>query len=181
MGFARFLCNLDHGNRPVSLTPGQRGPTINVMGVGNEMGIGRATKLLLLVCVAVAAVAPLAGQRPSSERNLETDRVTRGPSAPLNRQDAVLTIVKVKGSISDVDLEKRSVTIVPDSKKADKVELTFPQPRGREQIKVSKKAAKRLGKKDIELDELKPGTSVRLRYYPSLQQVMELIVEQPAG
>ena len=70
------------------------------MGVGNEMGIGRATKLLLLVCVAVAAVAPLAGQRPSSERNLETDRVTRGPSAPLNRQDAVLTIVKVKGSIS---------------------------------------------------------------------------------
>jgi hypothetical protein len=45
----------------------------------------------------------------------------------------------------------------------------------------AKKAAKRLGKKDIELEELKPGASVRLQYYPSLQQVMELIVDQPAG
>jgi hypothetical protein len=151
------------------------------MGVGNEMGIRRSTKLLLLVCVAVVAVAPLAGQRPSSEKNLENSGVSRGPSAPLNRQEAVLKVVKVKGSISNVDLEKRSVTIVPDGKKADNVELTFPQPSGREQIKVSKKAAKRLGKKDIELEELKPGTSVRLRYYPSLQQVMELIVDQPAG
>ena len=145
------------------------------------MRIRWATKLLLLVCMVVVAVSPVAAQRPSSEKNLENSGVSRGPAAPLNRQDAVLTVVKVKGSIGDVDLEKRSVTIVPDGKKAGKVELTFPQPSGREQIKVSKKAAKRLGKKDIELEELKPGTSVKLQYYPSLQQVMELIVEQPAG
>ena len=144
------------------------------------MRMGRTTKLLLL-SFAVAAALPLAGQRPSSEKNLETDKVARGPAAPLNRQEAVLTVVKVKGSIGDVDLKKRSVTIIPNGKKAGEVELTFPQPRGREQIKVSKKAAKRLGKKDIELEELKPGSSVRLRYYPSLQQVMELIVDQPAG
>lgn len=127
------------------------------------------------------AVAPLAAQRPSSEKNLENSGVARGPAAPLNRQEAVLTVVKVKGSIGGVDLEKRSVTVIPEGKKTDKIELTFPQPNGREQIKISKKAAKRLGKKDIELEELKPGSSVKLRYYPSLQQVMELIVEHPAG
>ena len=153
---------------------------MKAMEAGNAVGIGRKTGFLV-VCLAVSSVLPLAGQRPSSEKNLETDRVSRGPAAPLNRQEAVLTIVKVKGSIGDIDLEKRSVTIVPNDKKAGEVELTFPQPRGREQIKVSKKAAKRLGKKDIELEELKPGTSVLLRYYPSLQQVMELIVDQPAG
>ena len=104
------------------------------------------------------------------------------PGNSLNRQASVLDIIKVKGSIGKVDLEKRSVTVVPQGKKAGgEVELTFPQPRGREQIKVSKKAAKRLGKKDIELEELKPGASVRLQYYPSLQQVMELIVDQPTG
>lgn len=145
------------------------------------MAVHGTAKLLFVFCLAAASV-PLVGQRPSSEKNLETDTVSRGPATPLNRQASVLDIIKVKGSIGKVDLEKRSVTVVPHGKKAGgEVELTFPQPRGREQIKVSKKAAKRLGKKDIELEELKPGASVRLQYYPRLQQVMELIIDQPSG
>ncbi len=84
-------------------------------------------------------------------------------------------------SIGKVDLDKRTVTIVPKKKKQGELELTFAQPRGREQVKLSKKAAKLLGKKRLELEQVQPGSEVSLRYYPSLGQMMELIIEKPAG
>ncbi len=127
--------------------------------------------------LATAASLPLFAQRTSSEKNHETDTVSRGPAAPLNRQGSVLDIVKLKGSIGKVDLEQRTITIVSKKNKGGDIELSFSQPAGREQIDVSKKAAKLLGKKNLELEELKPGSTVKLRYYSSLMQVMELIVE----
>lgn len=127
------------------------------------------------------SVQPLAAQRPSSERNLETDTAGRGPAAPLNHDEGVLDVVKLKGKVGKVDLDKRTITIVSKKKKQGEIELTFSQPRGREQIKLSKKAAKILGKKGLELEEVQPGSEVRLQYYPGLGQVMELIIEKPAG
>ena len=59
--------------------------------------------------------------------------------------------------------------------------VSFSQPRGREQIKLSKKAAKAIGKKVLELEELQPGSKVSLQYYPGLGQLMELIIEKPTG
>ena len=129
----------------------------------------------------VLSVVPLVAQRPSSERNLENDTASRGPAAPLNHDEGVLEIVKLKGKIGKVDLDKRTVTIVPKKKKQGELELTFAQPRGREQVKLSKKAAKLLGKKRLELEQVQPGSEVSLRYYPSLGQMMELIIEKPAG
>ena len=129
----------------------------------------------------LVSVQPLAAQRPSSERNLETDTVSRGPAAPLNRDAGVLEVVKLKGTIGKVDLDKRTVTIVPKKKKQGEIELTFAQPRGREQVKLSRKAAKLLGKKGLELEDVQPGSKVSLQYYPGLGQVMELIIEKPAG
>ena len=126
-------------------------------------------------------VQPLMAQRPSSERNLETDTAGRGPVAPLNRDQGVLEVVKLKGKIGKVDLDRRTVTIVPKKKKQGELELTFAQPRGREQIKLSKKAAKTLGRRGLELEEVRPGSEVRLQYYPGLGQVMELVIEKPAG
>ena len=58
------------------------------------------------------------------------------------------------------------------------MELTFPQPSGREQIKASKKTAKLLGRKKLTLEELKTGSKVQLQYYPLLGQVMELIIDR---
>ena len=127
------------------------------------------------------SVQPLVAQRPSSERNLETDTISRGPAAPLNRDAGVLDVVKLKGTIGKVDLDKRTVTIVPKKKKQGELELSFSQPRGREQIKLSKKAAKAIGKKGLELEELQPGSKVSLQYYPGLGQLMELIIEKPTG
>ena len=132
-------------------------------------------------CALALSASSLFAQRPSSERNLETDSVSRGPAAPLNREAGVLDVRKLKGTIGKVDLDQRTVTIVPNKKKQGELELSFSQPRGREQIKLSKKAAKILGKKGLELEEVRPGSKVRLQYYPGLGQLMELIIEKPAS
>lgn len=97
--------------------------------------------------------------------------------------EAVLRIVKLKGKLSAIDLKDRTITIEPEKKdKEDGLKLTFSQPAGREQIKVSKKAEKILGKKRLKLEELKVGSEVSLEYYPVLGQLMELTVEeQPAS
>jgi hypothetical protein len=105
----------------------------------------------------------------------------RAPDAPLDVPESVLKVVKVKGAVERVDLAKRTVTIVPEKKNAEALELSFPQPSGREQIKVSNKAEKILGKKKLDLEELKAGSKVVLEYYPALQQVMSLTVEKPAA
>ena len=101
-----------------------------------------------------------------------------GPEAPLNRPESVLKVLKAKGTLEGIDLEKRTVTILAGKRDAG-LELGFPQPAGREQIKVSKKAAKILGVKKLRLEELKAGSKVRLQYYPALGQLMELIIEKP--
>ncbi len=106
-----------------------------------------------------------------------TERYTGEHKTPINKPTSVLKIVKVKGVLDKIDLEKRTVTIVP-LKKKDGLELTFAQPSGREQIKASKKTAKLLGKKKLALEELKTGSRVQLQYYPLLGQVMELIIER---
>lgn len=139
------------------------------------------TRLVGGVCMVLAMGAwPAGAQVPSSERNHESNQASRGPAAPLNRQGSVLAIVKLKGSIAKVDLERRTITVAVKKKKDREIELAFSQPAGKEQIDVSKKAAKLLGKKNLELEELKPGSTVHLRYYTSLMQVMDLVVEQLA-
>jgi hypothetical protein len=136
----------------------------------------KAAVLLLL-----AAGLPLAAQT-SSEPAMDKARGGARPGdAPLNNPGSVLDIVKLKGTLDKVDLQNRTVTVSPDKKEAADLLLTFPQPKGREQIRVSKKAEKQLGKKKLDLEELKTGSKVTLEYYPALLQVMSLIIEQPAS
>ena len=139
----------------------------------------------LITLVTLAALAATA-QNTSSKAPGDQVRSTEsrpGPSSPLYVPDSPLDVVKLKGTLDKVDLEKRTVTI--SSKKFDEpVDLTFPQPRGREQVKVSKKVSKQLGKSKLtleELDELKKGAKVSLQYYPMLGQVMELVIEEPGS
>jgi hypothetical protein len=88
----------------------------------------------------------------------------------------VLEVEKTSGTVSNVDLKARTISIQTKKGSPDLV-LAFSQPEGREQIKISKKAEKRLGKKRVQLDEVKAGAEVQVRYYPALGQIMELTVD----
>jgi len=88
----------------------------------------------------------------------------------------VLDIEKLSGTISKIDLTARTISIQTKKSPPDLV-LTFSQPEGREQIKLSKKAEKKLGKKRLRLDEVETGSEAQIRYYPMLGQIMELTVD----
>ena len=136
------------------------------------------------IALVVAAALPAVGQftsTTSSSQKTRAEPYVNDRRAPLDRPDKPLKIVKLKGVIEKVDLKKRTVTIARAKKKRASLELSFPQPRGLEQVKASKKTFKRLGKKKLALEDLKAGSKVRLQYYPLLEQVAELIVEQPAS
>ena len=138
------------------------------------------------VCIALvlAAALPAVGQftsTTSSSEKTRADPYLDDKGAPLDQPTSPLKIVKLKGVIEKVDLKKRTVTIAVAKKKKGSIELGFPQPNGLEQVKTSKKTFKMLGKKKLALEELKTGSKVRLQYYPLLEQVAELIVEQPAS
>ena len=106
-----------------------------------------AYRLLLLVLVATFALPAQKISTTSSGAKIRRDIDYKGgPEAPLNKPESVLQVLKVKGTVQGIDLKKRTVTVLPRKSKAG-LELGFPQPAGREQIKVSKKAAKILGTK----------------------------------
>ena len=88
----------------------------------------------------------------------------------------VLEVDKLSGAISKIDLTARTISIQTKKGQPDLV-LTFSQPEGREQIKMSKKAEKKFGKKRLRLEELETGSEAQIRYYPMLGQIMELTVD----
>ena len=141
-----------------------------------------STPWKVCVVLGLVVVLPAWGQFTSTTSSSEKTRAEPyidDKGAPLDRPDAPLKILKLKGVIEKVDLKKRTVTIAGAKKKQGSLELSFPQPNGLEQVKTSKKTFKMLGKKRLALEDLKTGSKVRLQYYPLLEQVAELIVEQP--
>jgi hypothetical protein len=141
-----------------------------------------------IVLAALLGLSPAFAQIKSSETS-SSSKIRPGDHSNAvgnelgEKPEAVLRIVKVKGKLSSIDLKERTVTIATDKKDKEKEEaagltLSFSQPTGREQIKVSKKAEKVLGKKRLKLEELKVGAEVSLEYYPVLGQLLELTVEQ---
>ena len=138
------------------------------------MSLPIATRIVLSLIVALGIAAAQqktisSGTRPGVSDNA-AEQALEG-----TRPNSVLKVVKLKGTVQSIDLQKRSVTIARS--KGQPMELTFSQPAGREQIKTGKKAIKRLGKKRLRLEELKSGAKVRVQYYPLLAQLMELEVE----
>lgn len=132
-----------------------------------------ATLLVLVFALAGLAVSQ---QQTTSSKTRPNDNANAQGNEIGVKPEAVLKIEKVKGVVRNINLETRTVTIDPDGK-GQSLELTFAQPTGREQIKTSKKAMKALGKKKLLLEEVKVGAKVELRYYTTLGQMMELIVD----
>jgi hypothetical protein len=138
--------------------------------------------ILLVAVLAVPLGLAQNNQKSSSSKIRPGDSSNAVGNEIGEKPEAVLHIVKVKGKLSAIDLKDRTITIETDKKdKEEGLKLAFSQPTGREQIKVSKKAEKVLGKKRLKLEELKVGSEVSLQYYPVLGQLLELIVEQPAS
>ncbi len=131
--------------------------------------------LRLILVLAVAASAVIAQQKTISSSTRPGVNDNASGALEGTRPEKVLDIVKAKGTVTSVDLDKRTVLL--DLAKKGKVELAFSQPAGREQLKTGKKAAKRLGKSRIVLEELPAGARVRVQYYPLLSQLLEVVMD----
>lgn len=131
--------------------------------------------LRLVLVLAVAASAVIAQQKTISSSTRPGVNDNASGALEGTRPEKVLDIVKAKGTVTSVDLDKRTVLL--DLAKKGKVELAFSQPAGREQLKTGKKAAKRLGKARIVLEELPAGAKVRVQYYPLLSQLLEVVMD----
>jgi hypothetical protein len=124
----------------------------------------------------------LASALAPAQDSSESARIRPGESSDSQAKvlgqipTGVLEVEKMSGTISKVDLTARTIS-VQAKKGAPDLVLTFSQPEGREQIKLSKKAEKKLGKKRLRLDEVAMGSEVQIRYYPMLGQIMELTVD----
>ncbi len=129
---------------------------------------------LILALAAVASLA-LAQQKTVSSSTRPGVHDNADGALEGTRPEKVLDIVKSKGTVKGVDTQTRRVEF--SLVKAGTVDLAFSQPAGREQIKVSKKTARKLGKSRLRLEELQTGTKVRVQYYPLLGQLLEVVLE----
>ena len=130
----------------------------------------------LALALVLASGAP--AQDPSSASSKTRTDDNTGVKGTIQgiKPDKVLKTVKESGVVRKVDLQARTVTIAVDDNE-EGIVLSFSQPSGREQIKTSKKFAKEIGKKKLDLDELKVGSKVKFEYYTLLGQLMDLVVE----
>lgn len=132
------------------------------------------TLRICLLLVAGAALVFGQGQTASSKTRPENNQNAQGTILG-SKPDAVLKVLKAKGTVRSIDLNARTV-VIDSGKKTGQLTLGFAQPEGREQIKASKKLAKSSGRPKLSLEELKPGASVEIQYYSALSQMLEMTV-----
>jgi hypothetical protein len=132
---------------------------------------------IVLAATLCCFAGPLAAQQQTtSSKTRPGDNANAVGTVLGERPGKVLAMEKVKGVVKSVDLDERVVTITLDGKSAP-LQLAFAQPAGREQIKVSKKAARTIGKAKMTLEEVKTGSRVEAQYYIALGQMLELTIE----
>ncbi len=131
--------------------------------------------LRLILVLAVAACGAMAQQKTVSSSTRPGVNDNASGALEGTRPEKVLKIIKAKGTVTSVDLKKRTVLLALG--KSGPMELAFSQPAGREQLKTGKKVAKKLGRTRILLEELQAGSKVRVQYYPLLSQLLEVVVD----
>lgn len=131
--------------------------------------------LHMIFLLAVVAFSAAAQQKTISSSTRPGVNDNASGALEGTRPEKVLKVVKDKGQVTSIDLQKRTVLFSLGRAKA--IELSFSQPPGREQIKAGKKATKRIGKNRIRLEELETGAKVRVQYYPLLSQLLEVVID----
>ena len=160
--------------------------------------LGKVVVCIVLGALAMEAQEPTPGERtrPSS-----TGQTYNAPGARYTGKGGSYFVApqKAKAIVMAVDLSKRTIKIAPAKKngtfrvaeitpegrvwhQVKEMELTFVTPSGQEQIRASGKAAKRLGKKRLRLDEIPKDARIKVEYYPAGPAAREIIVESvPSG
>ena len=131
--------------------------------------------LRLILALALFVCSAFAQQRTVSSSTRPGVNDNADGALEGTRPEKVLAVVKAKGTVTAVDLQKRTVNLA--LAKAGALELSFAQPPGREQVKAGKRAAKRIGKSRLRLEEVPVGAKVRVQYYPLLSQLMEVVLD----
>ena len=128
-----------------------------------------------LLALVLCACAAFAQQRTVSSSTRPGVNDNADGALEGTRPEGMLAVVKAKGTVTAVDLRKRTVSLA--LAKTGAIDLSFAQPPGREHVKAGKKAAKRIGKSRLRLEEVPVGAKVRVQYYPLLSQLMEVVLD----
>lgn len=131
--------------------------------------------LRLILAVALCVCPALAQQRTVSSSTRPGVNDNADGALEGTRPEKVLQVVKAKGTVTAIDLQERTVNLT--LAKTGAIELSFAQPPGREHVKAGKKAAKRIGKSRLRLEEVPVGAKVRVQYYPLISQLMEVVLD----
>lgn len=131
--------------------------------------------LRLILALALCACAALAQQRTVSSSTRPGVNDNADGALEGTRPEKVLKVVKAKGTVTAINLQQRTVNLA--LAKTGAIELSFAQPPGREHVKAGKKAAKRIGKSRLRLEEVPVGAKVRIQYYPLISQLMEVVLD----
>lgn len=154
----------------------------------------RACAALILAALTAPGQQPTPGEktRPSSK-----SQTYNTPGATYSGTGGGYQVApqKTKARITAVDLDKRSITVVPAKKggkfkvaevgpegrtwqQVEEMELSFSMAGGQEKISVKGAASKALDKKSMTLEELKPGAEIKIEYYPVPKVIREMTVER---
>lgn len=131
--------------------------------------------LRLILALALCVCPALAQQRTVSSSTRPGVNDNADGALEGTRPEKVLQVVKAKGTVTAIDLQERTVNLT--LAKTGAIELSFAQPPGREHVKAGKKAAKRIGKSRLRLEEVPVGAKVRVQYYPLISQLMEVVLD----
>lgn len=136
--------------------------------VGKSIVVGG----LVWLVVGAAQTPPPTGGGRGTKRVISE----RGSLPELgDKPTGVLKVENFKGRVKSVDLQKRTVTVTQGG---GEIVLGFPTAAGREKVTLGKKPSKALGKKSVGLEDLPAGSEVKVAYYATLGQIMEIIVEE---
>lgn len=140
----------------------------------------RNNVLLVLAFFSLAAFAQRQDPATGFDPSYKSTYFGNNPDGPEFRKLAKgLPTRNEHGELLSVDLKKRTLLVA--GPKGEKQELHFAVPAGSEKILVSKKAAQALGKRSMRFDELAKGQKVNVRYYPGMNVILQLAVEQAAA
>ena len=155
--------------------------------------VGKAAVCTLLCALAAQPQEPTTGEKTRAGAKGAS---YNAPGAKYTGKGGSYLVApqKAKATVTFVDLEKRTIKLAPAKKngtfriaeitregrtwhRVKEMELTFVTPKGLEKIRASGKAAKRLGKKQLRLEEIPKDATVKVEYYPAGPAAREVIVE----
>ena len=150
---------------------------------------------LLLVLAALPSHGQISGEKTLGEKVSRLERSKHGDDIAIGDIPKFqVAPQKTKARVLEVDVKARTLRIVPvkkngsfrvadlDSKgrvwrRVKEMELGFITPSGREKIRASGQAAKRLGKKGLRLEEIPKDARIKVEYYPAAAAALEVVVE----